>query len=85
MIRKTLILTTLWLLAGCAAKEIKPSAPLSDGERLYRANCASCHSLRKASDFTDDEWPIYVERYGAKLHLTAEQRALILNHLKTSN
>jgi len=73
------------LLGGCAAQHPRPAREFSEGERLYRANCASCHALRNPQSHTDEEWIGYVEKYSAKLNLNDGTRGKILAHLQASN
>lgn len=84
---KKLVLCTVaaGLLLSCAVKNVKQTSEMPEGERLYRANCASCHALRKAENYTDAEWEMYVAKYGQKLDLTDRTRSLILDHLQASN
>lgn len=58
---------------------------MSAGERLYRANCRSCHSLRRPESHADNEWPRLVKRYGDKIHLTAAEQTEIIQYLMDAN
>ncbi len=85
MIRTLLGCLCALLLLGCAAKNSRSAHEMTEGERLYRANCASCHSLRNPADYTDEQWVKYVAKYGEKLNLSEEKQAKILSHLQSSN
>lgn len=81
-----LIVITLIALLGCAANNgYRKLENMTEGERLYRANCVSCHALRNPADYTDDQWAAYVAKYGEKLNLSLDKQDKILNHLQTSN
>ncbi len=45
-----------------SAQSTTLSSALVDGKNLYENNCANCHGLFKATDFTKEAWaPILVE------------------------
>lgn len=73
------------LFAGCAAHGTGHAPVMSAGESAYRANCRSCHSLRNPRKYTDEEWQVYVQKYGAKIPLTDETSKLILRYLQGAN
>lgn len=70
---------------GCTSKNLQPVSEMTEGERLYRANCAACHALRNPANYTDDEWTGYVAKYGEKLNLSAQEQEKILAHLQSAN
>jgi len=83
---RALIVTTLIALFGCAANNgHRKSENMTESERLYRANCASCHALRNPADYTDDQWVAYVAKYGEKLKLSPDKQEKILIYLQSSN
>ena len=53
-----------------------PSVQLSPGERLYRANCGSCHRLIRPQEHDDETWLVYVQKYGKSLQLQEEQQIM---------
>jgi hypothetical protein len=57
---------------------------MTEGERLYRAKCTSCHRLYEAAERKD--WPAVIDRMEAekKVHLAPEDRAEILGFLQGS-
>lgn len=69
----------LLLAAACSSA---PSRPMSEGERLYRAKCASCHRLYEPAERKD--WPAVLDKMEAekKVHLSPEDRAEILGFLQ---
>ena len=72
----------LALLLATAACSSAPSRPLSEEERLYRAKCTSCHRAFDPAQRKD--WPAVLDKMQAekKTHLTAEERAQILQYLQ---
>jgi cytochrome c2 len=77
----TLIMLTSWI--GCRKSNINENR--SPGEKTFRSYCQSCHILPKPTDKTDEEWPIIVERYGARAKLSKEQINQILGYLTANN
>ena len=71
----------LLLLTGCAGSSTRP--PLSDGERVYRTKCGSCHRLHDRSEYPTEKWSKLVAEMERKkkVRLSADQRALILGYL----
>jgi mono/diheme cytochrome c family protein len=77
---------TAAILLGCAASKPRSStAPMTHGERLYRSNCAACHSLRDPKNYTDDEWELNVRKYGGKLALSEQELQEIMTYLQSAN
>lgn len=68
--------------SGCDSGQLH-STNMSPAEKLYRARCASCHRLRKPESQTDDEWVVYVDKYGKKLN--ENEKNLILQYLQANN
>ena len=58
---------------------------MSEGERLYRANCRSCHTLRNPTSYTDEQWPPLVHRYGERIHLSPETQQKIVDYLLSAD
>lgn len=56
----------------------------SDGERLYRAQCARCHRLYQPAEFRSAHWRRYVEKYGKRAGLDKEEKEAILRYLLTN-
>jgi hypothetical protein len=71
----------LLLLAACSSG--RPRGPMSDGERMYRAKCTSCHRAYEPSEETPAQWVKTVDYMEAlkKVKLTAGERAQILQYL----
>lgn len=70
------------LALGCAGAG-STAAPRSEGERLYRAHCASCHRLRDPAEQTRERWAWAVARYGPRAHLPPEQQPTVLDYLQS--
>lgn len=72
------------LTVSCGPKtEIAESQ--SDGQKLFRASCRTCHRLPKPESKTDAEWPSLVNRYGERAKLSPEQIDLIIAYLQAAN
>jgi mono/diheme cytochrome c family protein len=56
---------------------------MSDGERLYRAKCTSCHRVYEPAEQTPSQWAATLDKMQAlkKVTLTPEERAQILQYL----
>ena len=70
------------VLLGAVACGSAPSRPMSEGERLYRAKCISCHRAYEPGERRD--WPRVVDKMQAnrKVHLNQDERAEILAFLQ---
>lgn len=75
-----IILMTFVIVSSALAAEKRP---LTEGERLYRSKCASCHRLLPPKKYSDEKWEEYVIKYGKKIK--EEERQKILEYLKGSN
>lgn len=75
-----------------SATETRPIAPtpsiatvmtpeLVEGQNLYDNNCAKCHKLYNAKDFSAEEWKPIVDRMQKKAHLDDMQGQKIYNYL----
>jgi mono/diheme cytochrome c family protein len=69
-------------LLCCATPGAGGEAIRSDGERIYRGHCASCHRLRAPSEHTRARWEWAIKEFGARAHLTDEQRPVLLEWLQ---
>ena len=80
MIKKYLflILATagiLILIHGCQSMAVQ----MSDGEKLYRSKCSSCHNIIEPKQHDEETWQKYVYEYGKKM--TSEEKQLVLQYL----
>ncbi|MBW8001631.1 MAG: cytochrome c [Planctomycetes bacterium] len=62
-------------IVGCQSVGVA----MSDGERLYRAKCSSCHNIIAASEYDKLTWEKYTDKYGKKLK--REEKELMLGYL----
>ena len=71
------------LAVAAAACSSAPSRPMSEGERLYRAKCTSCHKAYEPAERTRERWSAVLDKMEAekKVHLSPEDRAEILGYL----
>jgi cytochrome c5 len=67
------------LVYGCQNMAVQ----MSDGEKLYRAKCSSCHRVIAPGDHEEEEWRLYVEKYGKKM--TDEEKRIVLGYLATAD
>ena len=58
---------------------------MTSGERLFRSNCRSCHTLPNPKSQTDSDWVTLVKRYGSQIDLVPEVQAKIIAHLQRVN
>lgn len=77
------ILTAVSLVLACSGARF--SKEMSRGERLFRSNCASCHTLPNPAKYTDIEWPALVNRYAERTTLNESEREKIIEYLITAN
>ena len=83
--RPAILLAAAVTLSACAGSggpaAVPPGDPVAQGERLYRAHCASCHRLRDPRERTPEGWAEAVERFGPRAHLSPDERRLVLDFL----
>ncbi len=56
-------------------------ADLAEGKSLYENNCAKCHRLYDAKEFSAEEWKPIVARMQKKAHLEDLQGQKIYNYI----
>lgn len=73
----SLVLTVglLVVVEGCQ----EMAAEMSEGERLYRSKCSSCHSTIEPERFGKEQWREHIDRFGKKM--TAEEKDTVLEYL----
>jgi cytochrome c5 len=79
----------LALAAGCGGAQPRPSAggepaaSSSEGRRLYLAKCTHCHAAYSPSAHTPQDWATKIDEMerNKRVHLTPEERSLILAYL----
>jgi len=67
------VVLTATLIHGCATV----TAEMTSGERLYRANCASCHRLIGPEEHDAATWSRYVDEYGTGLNDTEKSEVMV--------
>jgi hypothetical protein len=72
-------------LALCAAAcgGSQPRGPMTDARRMYLSKCTSCHGEYAPSTYTPEQWQAALDEMEKqkRIHLTQEERALILSYL----
>ena len=63
------------LINGCRNMMVE----MSEGEKLYRSKCSSCHNIIEPNRHDKETWQKYVEEYGKKM--TIEEKRLVLKYL----
>ena len=63
------------MIVGCQYMGVE----MSDGERLYRSKCSSCHNIIAASEYDKLTWEKYIDKYDKKLK--REEKELMLEYL----
>ena len=69
------IMCPLMLVYGCQNMAVQ----MSGGEKLYRAKCSSCHSVISPGDHDEENWRMYVGKYGKKM--TEEEKRIVIEFL----
>jgi hypothetical protein len=81
--RLLLVLAFACGVAANGCESGRPRAPISDGERTYRAKCAACHRLYEPGERTPEQWESVVAKMQRlrKVHLGQADEDLILGYL----
>ncbi|NOX88577.1 MAG: hypothetical protein GXO77_06095 [Calditrichaeota bacterium] len=74
-----LVVAALFLIA--CTTQIN-SRPLSEGEKLFRSKCASCHRLPDPVSRDAKQWEDVLAKHEKRARLTPEAKRLILTHLQ---
>jgi len=71
------------LLCAAACGGSQPRGPMSDSRRMYLSKCTACHSEYPPSTYTPAQWRAALDEMEKmkRVHLTQEERALILSYL----
>jgi hypothetical protein len=64
---------------GCQSMAVQ----MSDGEKMYRTKCSSCHNIIEPGRHDRRTWGKYVDGYGRKM--TIEEKRLVLQYLTGSD
>ncbi|MEW5925596.1 MAG: cytochrome c [Candidatus Zixiibacteriota bacterium] len=86
MMKKIITIIPILLIIGaaCTRPSFKQSR-MSEGERLFRANCRACHVLPKPDQKKADEWATFLENHPDPAALSPEVRSLIVTYLQGTN
>lgn len=55
------------------------------GAKAWANNCASCHNLRPAKEFRDDQWRVIMSHMRIRADLTGQETRDILKFLQENN
>lgn len=61
----------------------RPMPNVAEGKSLYENNCAKCHKLFEAKEFSKEEWGPILVRMQKKAHLSDDEMAGISNYIYT--
>jgi len=78
-------LTLTILSVGCGGLTTNTDNKMSQGERLFRANCRGCHVLPKQTAKTSDQWPDFISNHVDSDDISLETRDLIVKYLLHQN
>ena len=77
-----ILILTAALFIGCGGTSKTANRQMSDGERLFRANCRGCHVLPKPTAMSAEEWPEFISSHIDSDDLSPESKELISKHLQ---
>jgi cytochrome c2 len=78
-----IIVFLVTVIGGCSWQ--MAGVNMISGERLFRSNCRSCHTLPNPKSQTDSDWVSLVKRYGSQIDLVPEVQAKIIAYLQRVN
>ncbi|RAJ75195.1 entry exclusion lipoprotein TrbK [Chitinophaga dinghuensis] len=58
--------------------------PDSPGKEVYRENCNRCHAYKWPETRSVDKWPSIIDRMAKKARLSEDQKAAVLDFVKTN-
>jgi len=76
---KTEVITT----AAGEPKILVMTADMAAGKAAYENNCAKCHRLFEAKEYSKEDWAPILVRMQKKSHLTDAEMAPITNYIYT--
>jgi mono/diheme cytochrome c family protein len=92
-----LVLGTLATLIGCAGQVPQATAlqaqwavqrwpgttpeTLVSGRTLYIAKCSGCHTLRLPSVYSQERWPVILDKMQKRAKITDDQKEQILHYV----
>ena len=77
------LLAALLALGAAACGEAQPRGPMTDARRMYLSKCTSCHGEYPTSTYTPEQWRAALDEMEKmkRIHLSPEERSLILSYL----
>lgn len=72
------ILLVLFIYCDCASSTKKE---MTENEHLFRAKCASCHSLPNPKKYQYEEWMKIIESHKDRISLSEKEKSLIVNYI----
>ncbi len=66
--------------AGCVEAAVS-TGELAKGRGLYELKCAKCHKLYDPSDYSEEDWRLWIGKMRKKAHLNDETFCLIDGYL----
>ena len=73
------------LFALNAVAEPKNSSSFARGANSWAQNCARCHNMRDAKEFSDKQWKVIVTHMRVRAGLTGQEARDILKFLQANN
>ncbi len=67
------------VIFGCS--QLKQSRQMSEGEKIFRSNCRSCHILPKKDAKTDTGWPEFLNDHAERSELTRQEIEILTEYL----
>lgn len=64
-------------------KEVVTNSSVAEGKNLYENNCAKCHKLYDAKEFSAEEWKPILVSMQKKAHLNDAEIATISNYINS--
>ncbi len=78
-----LFVFVLSIVAGCSLLR-GTRRPMSDGEKLFKAKCRSCHILPKPDKKLTDEWPVFLNEHSEEKEIKPEDLEKIIEFLQSA-
>jgi hypothetical protein len=70
-------------LFGCS--QLKQSREISDGEKIFRSKCRSCHILPKKNSKTMAEWPEFLNDHAERSDLSRQEIEILTEYMLDRN
>lgn len=68
-----------------AAAEQQDAMAFSRGAKSWAQNCANCHNMRDAKEFSDAQWKVIVNHMRVRAGLTGQETRDVLLFLQENN